>query len=80
MLGLLRDLTVEGGVPGAAEQGVAATAIASWSGLAGSSDRMKSAYVCSAGQSMPSARAVRCSRVTASGAGGGSVRRMPIRA
>lgn len=47
------------------------------SGLEGSSERMKSGGPCPAGRSMPSARAVRRSLVTAYSRAGGSVRRIP---
>ena len=41
---------------------------------------MKSGNSSSAGHSMPSACAVRCSRCTSRGSGGGRVRRKPTRA
>ena len=54
-----------------------ATTIAASAGFAGSSERMNSGWPWSWGQSIPSALAVRRSRLTASSGAGGSVRRMP---
>ena len=54
--------------------------IAACCGFEASRLRMKSANSSSAGQSMPSACAVRCSRWTSRGSGGGRVRRKPTRA
>ena len=77
MLQLVRKLSLEGGVAGAAQQVVQATTIAASAGFAGSSERMNSGWPWSWGQSIPSALAVRRSRFTASSGAGGSVRRMP---